>query len=146
MSNAVASSNNPKNAIAVLQGPSVSQSQSGPILGTEINPQRRSGSGGPGVASASRVPASNARNNQSLRKQHKSQRRYRLADDDAAAESVSFLNMALLSFVASCRRTSSYPSAGSHAVHKQPQGTNLDNPFNELYITSSSSVVLSITS
>ena len=55
------------------------------------------GLGGFGAGSASRSPSSVARNNQFLRKQHKGQRRPRLTDEDAAAESVSrFSRSALL--------------------------------------------------
>lgn len=89
MSNSAPSLNNSKNANTATQAPSSAQSQSGPVLGTENYPQRRSGSGNFGAASASRGQAFAARNNQSLRKQHKGQRRFRLADDDTAAESVS---------------------------------------------------------
>jgi hypothetical protein len=90
MSNSAPSLNSSKNANTAPQAPSSSQSQSGTLLGTENYPQRRSGSGNVGAASASRAQAFTARNNQSLRKQHKGQRRFRLADDDdATAESVS---------------------------------------------------------
>ena len=79
-----------KNACNPSQTPSPSQSQSGSFIGSEGNTQRRvGGSGSFGTASTSRSISSTARNNQSLRKQHKGQRRPRLADEDAAAESVS---------------------------------------------------------
>ena len=79
-----------KNACNPPQTPSPSQSQSGSSIGIEGHTQRRvNGSGSFGTGSASRSISSTARNNQSLRKQHKGQRRPRLADEDAAAESVS---------------------------------------------------------
>ena len=79
-----------KNACNSPQTPSPSQSQSGPLVGIEGHTQRRvGGSGSFGVGSTSRSISSAARNNQSSRKQHKGQRRPRLTDEDAAAESVS---------------------------------------------------------
>ena len=79
-----------KNACNLSQTPSPSQSQSGGFIGIEAYTQRRvGGSGSFGTGSTSRSISSTARNNQSLRKQHKGQRRPRLADEDAAAESVS---------------------------------------------------------
>lgn len=79
-----------KNACNPSQTPSPSQSQSGSGTGVEGHTQRRvGGSGSFGTGSTSRSTSSTARNNQSLRKQHKGQRRPRLADEDAAAESVS---------------------------------------------------------
>ncbi|KAL8794051.1 MAG: hypothetical protein Q9195_003351 [Heterodermia aff. obscurata] len=69
------------------QTPSPSQSQSASSVGFDNHPQRRSGGPGSfGAGSNSRIP-STARNNQPLRKQHKGQRRPRLADEDAFAES-----------------------------------------------------------
>lgn len=78
-----------KNACNPSQTPSPSQSQSGSSIGIEGHTQRRvGGSGSFGTGSTSRSISSTARNSQSLRKQHKGQRRPRLADEDAAAESV----------------------------------------------------------
>ncbi|KAL8733420.1 MAG: hypothetical protein Q9181_003584 [Wetmoreana brouardii] len=77
-----------KNASVQLQLPSPSQSQSSSSLGIESQSQRRNGGSGIfGAGSVSRTSPVAARNNQSLRKQHKGQRRPRLADEDAAAES-----------------------------------------------------------
>lgn len=106
-SNATHSLSNSKSTISVPQAPSQSQFQSGPILGVDNNAQRRSGSGGLGAASASRASTSTARNNQSFRKQHKGQRRYRLVDDDAAAESVSFTVLIFTTLAAVCWHTMS---------------------------------------
>jgi len=79
-----------KNVSSPAQIPSPFQSQSGSSLATESYTQRRSGgSGSFGSGSTIRSTPSTARNNQSYRKQHKGQRRPRLADEDAAAESVS---------------------------------------------------------
>lgn len=79
-----------KNACNPSQTPSPSHSQGGSSIGIEGHPQRRvGGSGSFGTGSTSRSTSSTARNTQSLRKQHKGQRRPRLADEDAAAESVS---------------------------------------------------------
>lgn len=79
-----------KNACNPSQTSSPSQSQSASSIGIEAHTQRRvGGSGSFGTGSTSRSISSTARNNQSLRKQHKGQRRPRLADEDAAAESVS---------------------------------------------------------
>lgn len=81
----------PKNAFPPAQTPSPSQSQSGPSFGADSHTQRRAGgSGSFGAGAASRSSPSAGRNHQSLRKQHKGQRRPRLADEDAAAESVSW--------------------------------------------------------
>ena len=79
-----------KNACNSPQTTSPSQSQSGSLVGIESHTQRRvGGSGSFGAGSTSRSISSTARNNQSLRKQNKGQRRPRLTDEDAAAESVS---------------------------------------------------------
>lgn len=92
MSNPVSLSNSSKNGNVTSQVPSPSQSQSSSSLGAESYPQRRSGgSGSFGSGLTSRAPPSATRNNQSFRKPHKGQRRTRLADEDAAAESVKFL-------------------------------------------------------
>lgn len=64
-----------------------SYSQAGPALTTEGVSQRRSGSSGSFGAGSSTRSTTQARNNQSLRKQHKTQRHARLADEDAIAES-----------------------------------------------------------
>lgn len=78
-----------KNACPPTQTPSPSHSQSSASFGLDIGNQRRAGSSGSfGAGTNSRSVSSTARNNQSLRKQHKSQRRPRLADEDAIAESV----------------------------------------------------------
>ncbi|KAL9126887.1 MAG: hypothetical protein Q9217_004145 [Psora testacea] len=77
-----------KSAYTPAQIPSPSQSQSVPSPATESHGQRRAGGlGNFGAGSIARSTSSTPRNNQSLRKQHKGQRRARLADEDAAAES-----------------------------------------------------------
>lgn len=78
----------PKNVAAQTQNLSPSQSHPCSTLGLDNQPQRRSG-GSSGAGSTSRTAPAIPRNNQSSRKQHKNQRRPRLADEDAAAESVS---------------------------------------------------------
>lgn len=91
MSNSVSLSISSKVANITSQIPSPSQSQSGSSFGVEGYPQRRSGgSGSFGAGLTSRTTPSAARNSQSFRKQHKGQRRPRLGDEDAAAESVQF--------------------------------------------------------
>ncbi|KAL8791195.1 MAG: hypothetical protein Q9213_000152 [Squamulea squamosa] len=76
-----------KNPSVQTQIPSPSQAQATSSLGAENNTQRRSGGTGSfGSASTTRSSPA-ARNSQFLRKQHKGQRRPRLADEDAAAES-----------------------------------------------------------
>ena len=80
-----------KNACTPSQIPSPSQSQSGVSLGVDGHAQRRAGgSGSFGAGALARSSVSAGKSNQSLRKQHKGQRRPRLADEDAAAESVSW--------------------------------------------------------
>ncbi|KAL8747551.1 MAG: hypothetical protein Q9190_000590 [Brigantiaea leucoxantha] len=70
------------------QNSSSSQLQTNTSSGIDSHPQRRSGgSGSFGAGSLSRGASAAARSSQSLRKQHKGQRRPRLADEDAAAES-----------------------------------------------------------
>ncbi|KAL8719105.1 MAG: hypothetical protein Q9225_003840 [Loekoesia sp. 1 TL-2023] len=77
-----------KTASAQTHIPSPSQLQASSTFNTDNNSQRRSGgSGGFGASSTSRGSPAAARNIQSLKKQHKNQRRPRLADEDAAAES-----------------------------------------------------------
>lgn len=89
MSNSASSLLISKNANVTSQIPSPSQSQSCSSIGAESYPHRRGGgSGSFGAGATSRTTPSTARNNQSFRKQHKGQRRPRLADEDAAAESV----------------------------------------------------------
>ncbi|MCJ1438281.1 hypothetical protein MMC27_007669 [Xylographa pallens] len=77
-----------KSINASSQLPSPSQSQA-PILPSHDNiSQRRSGgSGSFGAGASIRTTTSAARNTQSFRKQNKAQRRPRLGDEDAAAES-----------------------------------------------------------
>ena len=88
MSNSIPSLATSKTSNPPSQTPSPSQSQSGSFAGFDNHPQRRSGGlGSFGAGSNSRNP-STPRNNQPLRKQHKGQRRPRLADEDALAESV----------------------------------------------------------
>lgn len=88
MSNSSSSLLTSKNANVTSQILSPSQSQSGSSIGAESYPQRRGGNSGSfGAGATSRTTPFAARNNQSLRKQHKGQRRPRLADEDAAAES-----------------------------------------------------------
>ncbi|KAL8952380.1 MAG: hypothetical protein Q9222_001716 [Ikaeria aurantiellina] len=77
-----------KNAGVQTQISPAAQNQSNLSVGAENYPHRRSGgSSSGGAGSVSRVSPAAARNNQPLRKQHKGQRRPRLADEDAAAES-----------------------------------------------------------
>ena len=88
MSNSIPSLATSKTSNLPSQTPSPSQSQSASFAGFDNHPQRRSaGPGSFGAGSNSRNP-STPRNNQPLRKQHKGQRRPRLADEDAFAESV----------------------------------------------------------
>ncbi|MCJ1468092.1 hypothetical protein MMC07_006719 [Pseudocyphellaria aurata] len=89
MSNSTSSLLTSKNGNVTSQNPSPSQSQSASsFIGAESYPQRRGGgSGSFGAGASSRTTPFAARNNQSVRKQHKGQRRPRLADEDAAAES-----------------------------------------------------------
>jgi hypothetical protein len=64
-----------------------SYSQAGPANTTDGASQRRTGSSGSFGAGSSTRSTPQARNNQPLHKQHKAQRRARLADEDAIAES-----------------------------------------------------------
>lgn len=106
-----------KNACSPSQTTSTSQSQSGPSLGIENHTQRRTGgSGSFGTGYTSRSSFSAARYNQSLRKQHKGQRRPRLADEDAAAESVSYASWHLLDSQESS--TDILRDIGSYAVYE----------------------------
>ena len=71
------------------QLPSPSQSQAPIPPGHESFSQRRSGgSGSFGAGASTRTTTSAGRNGQGFRKQNKAQRRPRLTDEDAAAESV----------------------------------------------------------
>ena len=79
-----------KSASIQIHNTSPSQPQPNSSFTTDNNLQRRSGGTGSfGAGSTSRVSPAAARNSQSSKKQHKNQRRPRLADEDAAAESVS---------------------------------------------------------
>ncbi|KAL9004596.1 MAG: hypothetical protein Q9188_002605 [Gyalolechia gomerana] len=87
-SNPPPSSTNSKTPSIQAHIPSSSQAQASSSFSIENNPQRRSGGTGSfGAGSTSRASPAAARNTQSLKKQHKNQRRPRLADEDAAAES-----------------------------------------------------------
>ncbi|KAL9614093.1 MAG: hypothetical protein Q9167_001378 [Letrouitia subvulpina] len=87
-SNPTLSLSTSKNANIPNQTPSPSQSQYSVSSGVESYPQRRvGGSGSFGAGSTSRGFSAAARSSQPLRKQNKNQRRPRLADEDAAAES-----------------------------------------------------------
>ncbi|KAL8669549.1 MAG: hypothetical protein Q9168_005868 [Polycauliona sp. 1 TL-2023] len=76
-----------KNASVQTQIPSPSQAQAASSLGAESHTQRRSGGTGSSGAGSTTRASPAPRNSQPLRKQHKGQRRPRLADEDAAAES-----------------------------------------------------------
>lgn len=116
-----------KNASGQTQLPSPSQAQSGSSLIAESHAQRRSGgSGSFGSASTTRLSPAAPRNTQSLRKQHKGQRRPRLADEDAAAESVSHGHQA--GYIAP--RTW-LMLAGRYAIHKA-QRPDVHHPSHEL--------------
>ncbi|KAI9759375.1 MAG: hypothetical protein M4579_002364 [Chaenotheca gracillima] len=76
------SSNSPSQLV------SHSQSQSNANTGADGHSQRRSGASGSfGAGSTTRSALSSARNHQAFKKPHKNQRRPRLADEDAMAES-----------------------------------------------------------
>jgi hypothetical protein len=82
------SSSSLKAANAYTQSISPAHCQAGPTNTADGGLQRRAGGAGNfGAASSSRHNPT-ARNAQPLRKQHKAQRRVRLADEDAIAESV----------------------------------------------------------
>ncbi|KAL8841778.1 MAG: hypothetical protein Q9170_000811 [Blastenia crenularia] len=83
-SNLPAPSTSSKSASIQSHTPSLSQPQANSSFAIDNNSQRRSG--GTGSFGANSKPVA-ARNSQSLKKQHKNQRRPRLADEDAAAES-----------------------------------------------------------
>lgn len=87
-SSTAASSSSLKATNAYIQSTSPAHFQAGPTNPSDSGLQRRTGgSGSFGTGSSSRQTAT-ARNNQPARKQHKAQRRARLADEDAIAESV----------------------------------------------------------
>lgn len=115
-----------KNASVQTQISSPSQAQATSSLGAENHPQRRSGGAG-SVGAGSTTRASPApRNSQPLRKQHKGQRRPRLADEDAAAESVSHGHQAK-----NIARWTWLMLAGHYAIHK-PQRPDVHHPSHEL--------------
>lgn len=125
-----------KNTNAVSQTPSPSQSQSSSTIGAESYPQRRSGgSGSFGAGSASRTSPAAARNSQSSRKNHKGQRRPRLADEDAAAESVSSAPRLLDSGIALLTWIT---PLGGDAIYQQSERADLNNSSHELCIAASS--------
>ena len=89
LSNSLASLAISKAGSVPSQNSSPSQSQAPQSFGTEGHSQRRSGgSGSFGAGANTRSTTSAARNNQTLRKAHKGQKRHRFADEDTAAESV----------------------------------------------------------
>jgi hypothetical protein len=88
-------SSNPPSAAASSKSATASgqlspaQSQAGSVATSDSYGQRRSGGlGSFGAGAASRASPS-PRNNQAARKQHKGSKRFRLADEDALAETVS---------------------------------------------------------
>ena len=117
-SSTATSSSSLKTANAHSQSTSPAQFQAGPTNTIDGGVQRRTGgSGSFGAGSSSRYNPT-ARNNQPLRKQQKAQRRAQLADEDAIAESVSY--------ILSCQFASSslgplhqllMTSVGRHEVH-----------------------------
>jgi hypothetical protein len=86
-----ASSSSSKHINATSQAPSSAFFSTGTANTFEGGSQRRAGGSGSFGAGSSSRHNPTARNNQPLRKQHKAQRRARLADEDAIAESVSLL-------------------------------------------------------
>lgn len=115
-----------KNASVQTQIPSPSQAQATSSLGAENHPQRRSGGTGSFGAGSTTRASPAARNSQPLRKQNKGQRRPRLADEDAAAESVSHGHQA--GYIAP--RTW-LMLAGRYAIHKA-QRPDVHHPSHEL--------------
>lgn len=91
MANPPISVNTSKAVNTTPQIPSPLQSQSSSLLRNDYYPQRQGGgSGNFGASLASRTTLSASRNNQSFRRQHRGQRKPKLVDEDAAAESVNF--------------------------------------------------------
>ena len=89
-SSTAASSSSLKTTNAYSQSTSSAHFQAGLTNTTDSGFQRRAGSSGSFGAGSSSRQTSTARKNQPLRKQHKAQRRARLADEDAMAESVRY--------------------------------------------------------
>lgn len=102
------------------------------VTGDTYGQRRSGGSGSFGAGAATRGTAA-PRNNQSSRKQNKSSKRIRSADEDAIAESV-----CLPPSPAACdtANTMYLPSIGRYAVYKQSQGANLHYPLDELLASS----------
>lgn len=90
-SNASSNPNTKANAATKIGGTAPTQqlsnhSATATFFATEALGQKRSGTFGSG---ASTKAASNARNNQTAKSKHKQSKRFRIADEDAFAESVS---------------------------------------------------------
>ena len=138
MSNLIPSINPSKNVNASSQSPSSFQSQTNLSHGSEHHPQRRSGgSSSFGAGSASRATASSPRNGQSLRKQHKTPKRSRFADDDAAAESVSLICCNHFLFH-SMTHISCF--IGGYEVCQQPKGSDFYNPSHDILSTATATI------
>jgi len=88
-------SSNPPSAAASSKSATASsqlspaQSQAGSVAIGDSYGQRRSGGLGSFGAGAASRASSSPRNNQAARRQHKGSKRFRLADEDALAETVS---------------------------------------------------------
>jgi hypothetical protein len=114
------------------------QSQIGLAAGSDSHhsAQRRSGgSGSIGAGSASRGSLSSPRNNQSFRKPHKNQRKARLADEDAMAESVSYPSIIALYVHQPKTIPRTNHLSGCHEICKQPERPDFDHAFNEFFVT-----------
>lgn len=136
-SSTVASSPSVKTSNAPSQSTSPAYSHPG-AANTSIpgGVQRRTGGSGSFGAGSTSRHSPTARNSQPLRKQHKAQRRARLADEDAIAESVS-LSFSLCTFHPAFRWVPcSSLSKGRHEVHQQPQRANLHHASHELFTAS----------
>ena len=118
-----------------------SHSQSGSSPTTESGSQRRTGGSGSFGAGAAARGVASPRNNQSLRKQsQKSQRRQRLADEDAIAESVSISSP----HFKMARLNESRVSLGRDEEYQQQEGTNVHYPLDELLPSSTPAISTSL--
>jgi len=102
---------NPSKSVGLSNQSTPSISQTNAYFG-EVLGQRRSGGSGSSNAASSK-PSSTPRSNQSAKAKHKQSKKFRLADEDALAESVSDTTIQLASFHLA------HFATGRHAIHQQ---------------------------
>ena len=121
--------------VSVSTGPPVA-SQPSPSSGADNASRRGGGSGSFGAGASTRGAGSQPRKQQGSKNQHKHSRRYRLADEDAIAESV----RAIKEFKKSLSDTD--PFIERHAILHEQEGPDVHYSSHELFSSTTAQQLL----